>query len=58
MRQRVALTILADVLRAARVLWPLESGAEAEGRAVTIHIGQLKGKPPSELTKVHEEMES
>ena len=51
---RVALTILADVLRAARAMWPLESGPEAEGRSVTIHIGQLKGKPPSTLTQVHD----
>ena len=37
----IALRMLAEIYRAARVLWP--ASAEAAGSSVTIHIGKLRG---------------
>jgi hypothetical protein len=49
----VALLVLADVYRAARALYPLESSAEAEARTVTVHVGAIKGQSAAALASVH-----
>ncbi len=49
----VALLVLADIYRAARKLWPLETTAEAQGRSVIIHIGAIKGLSSYKLTNAH-----
>jgi len=39
---RAALRTLAEVMRVARVMWPLSKGPEAEGSVVTILVAELK----------------
>ena len=40
---RVALSVLAEVYRGARALWPLEESEAEAARNVTVRIDQLKG---------------